>query len=140
MTVRQAIEKRIREQVTGFRLVAGSADLRSVVTGSVTPPAAYVFEVGRTAKANQLIRAVEQEITESYAVVIVVANYRDAKGSDGADSCRELCDQVAQALLGWQPAEASTSMEYAKGQLVDMHDNHFYWQDVYTTTSLIGSV
>lgn len=139
-TIRKAIENRIRDQVGALRHVAGAADLDSVMKGRAVAPSAHVFEVSRTAKSNDLLMAVHQETTDSHAVVIVVANHRDASGSDSSDVCRLLRDQIASALIGWQPDPGFTEITYVGGSLASMHDNHFYWQEIYRTTGVLRSV
>lgn len=138
--LRAIIEERIRAQVPELRQVAGAADLGAVKAGRVIPPAAYVFEVGRTAQPNTLLMAVYQETRDSYAVVVVVDNRRDARGGDGSDACRLLRDRIATALIGWQPDPESAALEYVGGHLVEFVNQHLYWQEVYRTTGTLRSV
>ncbi|MBF0602938.1 MAG: hypothetical protein HQL07_04500 [Nitrospirae bacterium] len=139
-TIRKAIEDRIRGQVQTLRHVAGAADLDAVTKGRAVAPSAHVFEVSRTAQPNSLLMAVHQETTDSYAVVVVVANHRDASGSDSSDACRLLRDQIATALIGWQANPESAALEYVGGHLVDFANQHLYWQEVYRTTGTLRSV
>lgn len=140
MTVRSAIADRVRAQVTDLREVAGAADLRGVLEGRVSAPAAYVFRLRNSAGRNQLDNAVSQAVRESYAVVVVTQNLRDTRGGDSSDANEVLCDQVGAALLGWAPAVDADTLEYGGGQLVSMKDGYFYWQEVYTTERLRRAV
>lgn len=139
-TVRSIIEERIRAQVPELRQVAGAADLDAIKSGRIHPPAAYVFEVGRAAQPNALLMAVHQETRDSYAVVVVVDNRRDARGGDGSDACRLLRDRIATALVGWQPDPEGAALEYVGGNLVEFVNQHLYWQEVYRTTGTLRSV
>lgn len=140
MTVRSMIAGRVRAQVTELREVAGAADLRGVLEGRVTAPAAYIYRLRNSAGPNQLDNAVSQTVRESYAVVVVTQNLRDARGGDSSDTNEALCDQVSDALLGWSPDVAADALEYGGGQLVSMKDGYFYWQEVYTTARLRRAV
>lgn len=140
MTVRSVIADRVRDQVTDLREVSGAADLRGVLDGRVTAPAAYVFRLRNSAGANQLDNAVSQRVQESYAIVVVSQNLRDARGGDSSDANEVLCDQVIGALLGWLPDPEADALEYGGGQLVSMKDGYFYWQEIYTTARLRRAV
>ncbi|MBF0604596.1 MAG: hypothetical protein HQL07_13000 [Nitrospirae bacterium] len=133
-TIRKAIEDRIRETVTGLCSVAGSADLDAVTAGRVNPPAAYVFEAASKG-ANQEIGG-QQQVNESFAVVIVVSNKRGERGVDSADQCRGLRDQIFRALVGWEPGLTHDAMTYDSGRLVLLKDGLLYWQDFYKTTGV----
>lgn len=140
MTVRSNIAARIRVQVTGLREVEGAADLHGVLAGRVNAPAAYVFRLRTRAGANQLDNAVSQNVSESYAVVVVTKNLRDERGGDSSDANEVLCDQISTALLGWEPDVDADTLEYEGGQLVSMKDGYFYWQEVYKTARLRRAV
>lgn len=135
MTIRQAIEQRIKDQDTGnsFREVAGAADLRGILDGRVSAPGCYVFRLRNRPGRNDLDTGVSQRVAESYAVVVVTDNRRDPRGGDSSDASEALCDQVNTALLGWTPDPDADPMEYGGGQLVSIKEGKFYWQDIYTT-------
>lgn len=133
-TIRQAIETRIRDQVPGLRQVAGSADLTAVLTGRTTPPAAYVFEMADNAVGSA--NGGSQQVVESFAVIVVVTNHRDTKGTDSADTCRDIRHQIFQALTDFQPDGSHDPIVYASGSLVSFENGFLYWQDVYKTTGV----
>lgn len=132
-TLRAAIEERIRSQIGGFRSVAGAADLRSVLEGRVTPPAAYVFRMRNSAGPNTLANAVDHRVLEQYAVVVVTRNVSDPRGGDSSDTNETLCNAISDALLGWEPAAGAEPMEYGGGRLVSLQDQFFFWQETYNT-------
>ncbi|MBF0424124.1 MAG: hypothetical protein HQL73_14160 [Magnetococcales bacterium] len=132
-TIRQIIEDRIRDTVSGLRQVEGAAGLESIRNGNVLPPAAFVVEA-----ANSATQGIEgcQQVMESYAVVLVVHNRRDPQGGDASDNCRQLRDQVAQALIGWQPSMTYDPVAYVRGGLVSLSGATLTWQDIYQTTGV----
>jgi len=132
-TLRQAIEDRIRDQVSGLREVAGAADLQSVLAGRITPPAAFVFRVQTRAGENSIVNGVDQRVTETYAVVIVTRNVRDPRGADSSDDNEALASSVSTALLGWQPASDADPLEYDGGRLLSLSDGFLFWQEAYRT-------
>jgi len=135
MTIRQAIEQQIKAQDTtnNFREVAGAANLRGVLESRVSAPACYVFRLRNSAGANNLDRGVSQRVTESYAVVVVTGNRRDARGADSSDENEALCQQIDAALLNWTPDPNAEPLEYGGGSLVSIANGYMYWQDIYTT-------
>jgi len=135
MTIRQAIEQRIKAQDTAnnFREVAGAANLRGVLESRVSAPACYVFRLRNNPGANTLDIGVSQRVVESYAVVVVTGNKRDARGGDSSDENEALCQQVDTALLNWTPDPAAEPLEYGGGSLVSLAGGTMYWQDIYTT-------
>lgn len=132
-TIRQTIEDRIRETVSELRQVEGAAGLEFIRNGKMSPPAAFVVEV-----ANSTTQGIEgcQQVMESYAVILVVHNRRDPQGGDASDNCRLLRDQVAQALIGWQPSDTHHPVAYFRGSLVGLSDATLSWQDIYQTTGV----
>ncbi|MBF0422780.1 MAG: hypothetical protein HQL73_07290 [Magnetococcales bacterium] len=129
-TIRQTIEDRIRETVPDLRQVEGAAGLESIRNGKVSPPAAFVVEA-----ANSVAQGIEgyQSVVESFAVVLVIHNRRDPQGGDASDNCRLLRDQVAQALIGWQPSMTYDPVAYVRGSLVSLSGATLSWQEIYQT-------
>lgn len=132
-TLRQLIEARIKSEVDGLRAVAGAADMQSVLQGRVSPPAAYVFRLRNAAGPNTLANAVDQRVNEQYAVVVVTRNVGDSRGGDSSDANEAICDDIGDALLGWEPAADAEPMEYGGGRLVSLQDQFLFWQETYTT-------
>lgn len=133
-TIRQAIEGRIRAEVSGLCVVAGAADLGAVYSGRLNPPAAYVLAVA-TKGSNQETCG-QQQMVESYSVVIAVGNKRGERGVDSADDCHGFRKQIFQALVGWEPGPAHDPMTFDSGSLVSFQNGFLFWQDVYKTTGV----
>ncbi len=139
-TIRRLIEDRIKSRVPGLRQVSGAADLESIRTNTITPPAIFVYRGSRDPTSNGLLSGVAQRVTESYAVVVITKNLRDARGAVSGDENEALCDRVGAALLGWQPNRECDELEYAGGRMTVMTGQLLVWTELYTTARHIRSV
>lgn len=135
MTIRQAVEDRLREQLTALREVAGAASLDAVLSGRVSAPAAYVFREAQQASPNEGANYISQRIGVRLGVVLVVRNVADPRQGDSSDEAEALAEQVRDALLGWAPADEAEPLEYAGGRLVSMQNGFYFWMDSYTTAT-----
>lgn len=137
---RPLIEQRIKEQVTEFKEVAGSADLSNILQARVSDPGCYVFQERTVAKSNEMIGLTRQQVTIRFAVIIVVRNVKDSRGVDAADISALLQESVRIALLGWIPHDACDPIEYVDGNLVSFANGFFVWKDSYQTFQFIRSL
>lgn len=136
-TIRALIEARIKAQVTDFKEVRGAADLSNVLQNRVAAPACYVFQESDQPSKNNLVNAVSQRVVDQLAVVIVVRNVRDPRGSDAADVSEALRDWVRAALVGWIPASTHEQIEYAGSRLISFADGFFITKDSYRTAHFV---
>jgi hypothetical protein len=137
--LRPLIEARIRAQVTDFKEVAGASDLQNITANRLSDPGCYVFEESVKIMANRTINSVTHMVTLQFAIVIVLKNVKDARGSDAADVSHGLQNSIRLALLGWKPHSTTDQMEYSGGVLVSFANGFFIWRDSYTTNQLINS-
>jgi hypothetical protein len=139
-TLRQLIEARIRTQVPIFKEVAGAADLSSILTGRVSAPGCYIFTERDKVEARALASGVNQRVVESMAVVTVVRNVRDARGTDADDENKHLRDLVGNALVSWIPDSGHAPMEYGGGQLISFSNGFLFYKSTYLVPTLSAAV
>ena len=139
INLRPLIEQRIKDEVTAFSEVAGAANLENIMTGRISSPGCYIFKERSQPQGGDLIGATMQRVILRYAIVIIVKNVRDARGSDAADESDLLQEAIRTALLGWQPCPEADPMEYADGALVSFDNGFFIWRDTYQTYQFIRS-
>ena len=127
---------RLRAQLTGFKSVGGAAELDAAASIAPATPSAFVMPLAETAEAPSLAGIHDQRIEQSFAVVIVLANRRDATGAAAAQDLHALRMQVRAALLGWVPdASNGETVAFTSGRLIRLDDGRLWWSDefrVYT--------
>lgn len=140
INIRPLIEQHLRSAVPEFIEVAGAADLANVMQGRVAAPGCYVFQERATARPDNVIGATVQRVTLQVAVITVVRNVKDSRGTDAADASAGLQQSVQTALLGWQADAAVDPLEYVGGVLVSFANGYFIWKDSYQTYQFIRSI
>ncbi len=135
--LRPLIESRIRAQIPDFKEVAGAADMANIMAGRLSDAGCYVFQERVVAAESNLIGATMQKLTVSFAVLIVVRNVKDARGSDAADASYGLQTSLKTALLGWCPDAGADPLEYGGGALVSFANGFFIWKDTFITHQFI---
>lgn len=107
-------------------------------------PVAYVLPSADVAGANNLLNAVSQEITATFAVFIAVRALKH-EGASVRQGLQEVREEVMGALLGWTLGEYDeptgvwtpdgryTPIEYVRGRAVSMTDMVMWWADEYRT-------
>jgi len=134
------ITTRLREQLTGFKAIGGAADLDAAAEGAVATPSAFVIPLADSARPNGLIGTHHQELTEAFAVILVVANLRDARGDAALQTLAPLRLQVRQALAGWVPVAAEGEpVQIAGGRLLRMADARLWWSDEFAVKTYFWS-
>jgi hypothetical protein len=134
------METRIRAQIPAFKEVAGAADLGSILAGRVSAPGCYLFTERDTAGANSLINGVSQRVVELMAIVTVVRNVRDARGTDADDENKLLRNLVSAALLNWTPDATHEPLEYVGGQAISFANGFLFYKSTYSTATQIRAV
>ena len=123
---------RMRAQLAGFVTIAGSADVDQAVDGAPATPAAYVVALAETAEPSDLIGVLAQRLTQEFAVVLVVANLRDATGAAAAAELATKRLALRAALLGWVPdAQTGEPVQFVGGDLMLFRDQRLWWRDVF---------
>jgi hypothetical protein len=121
---------RLRANLTGFTVVAGSADLEAATASNATTPAAYVMPLAESAEPNDMLGLTHQRLTLEFAVVTVVANLRDATGAAATADLNGKRMQVRAALVGWVPdASNGEPVTFTSGRLLQFRDSQLWWID-----------
>ena len=121
---------RLKTQLTGFVLIAGAAELDDAIATTANPPAADVLPLAETATAPDLAGVHHQRVRQAFAVVLVVANLRDATGAAAAADLQPKRLAVRSALLGWVPDAANgETVAFVSGRLLTFADARLWWTD-----------
>jgi hypothetical protein len=132
------IASRLRASVPDLRLVAELAQYAALTGLPKAMPAAYVLPVSDAAGPNLLVtNGVRQPLTTTLGVILFFEHRADAAGGAATLGLIQLRDQVRQALIGWQPADATEPFLLAGGRLIDLIQRTAVWQDNYTVGGLL---
>lgn len=144
----RGIQARLKEQAKALRLVQGSADYMAIRSLQDFPaPCAYVVLArekgipnppGHAMPGQQA--AVRQVMVVTFAVVVAVRNYRDARGSAVADDLTAVLNATRGALIGWVPPglKGARACQLLQGDIQDYDAATVLWADVYQTQHSIG--
>lgn len=110
--------------------VAGAAEFKAIPeTGKMKLPAAYVVPTEDVTAEQKSLTDYWQNVTEGFAVVVVLDNTRDERGqASGYDAVHDIRGEIWKALLGWEPDEDAGPVAYSGGQLLDMDRGRLYYQ------------
>lgn len=118
---------------SGWVLIAGAAELDAAIDTTPAVPAAYVLPLAETAEPSDLASLHSQRIAQGFAVVICVANLRDARGAAAAGDLHTRRMAVRAALLGWAPDLADgEAVSFAAGRLLKFEQQRLWWTDEFT--------
>ncbi|WP_291299293.1 hypothetical protein [Elioraea sp.] len=126
-----------------FRTVEGAAEYSALQAPppAARCPAAYVIELADDAGQNSLATsAVRQRITETFAVVMIVASLRDHRGEAAQALLQPVRAFCVQALIGWAPDANHDAITYLRGRLVDASEGYVVWQAEFQVRSTLRSV
>ena len=142
MNLREAVEARLRSQVTALREVGGAASMDRWLANRIEPPSAIVIPDRDTPEDVGSMAIERVFVTRHLAVITATRAVRDPRGLDGADECLVLREAVRDALLGW-PGPALDDgthpwepMRFGGGQFWSADDGLYVWRDLYTTRIL----
>lgn len=120
--------------VTALKRVAGAASFAAAQVDAIVTPSAYVLPMTDTASPNRMLSgAVEQRVSERFAVVLAITNARDPRGSAANDDLEVIRSAVMGNLLGWQPAGGYDPIEYGGGRMLALANFILWWQMEFTT-------
>jgi hypothetical protein len=135
------IQTRLRAHCPSLKLVAGSAQFDQAASGMPTAwPAAFVYPLAAKPAPNIMLGEVQQTVSESFGVALVVQNVEDARGDAAIDRLRQLREEVIAALLGTQPTGGCGVITYAAGRYLTSFNGFFWWQDDFACDSYLRSV
>lgn len=100
-------------------------------------PAAYVLPLGSQPGPNAVATGVRQRVQETFGVVLVLRNLRDARGGAATADITQLRDLVRVSLVGWQPGPEWEPVLLGSGRLLAANAGLVTWQDTYTTAVLL---
>lgn len=142
------IALRLKQQVAALREIGLLAEYSSLRTLQDFPaPCAYVVLAGDVGTRNApghaprgQVAKVGQMVTDTFAVILAVRNYREQKGGQLIDELRGLVGDSRKALLGFVPDEpGARPCELIRGALLEYDAGVAVWQDLYQTQHSIGS-
>ena len=124
---------RLKNRLTGFKMIGGAADLDAIGSGVVPKPSCYVVPASESAEDIDLVGGVfEQRITVGFSVILASANQRDATGHAALHGLDPLRRQIKSALNGWTPQhETGEPVCFTSGALLRFDDGLLWWGDDY---------
>lgn len=125
--------ERIGDQVPQLRQVIAAASAPLAIAALKTYPSACVVMPRGAAGKNTIIGAINQQVNDSFAVILAVRNVKDMQGVAAFDEMDALRLLSNTALLGWQFDTGYDPIEYAGYQLVAYQDGLLFWADHFVT-------
>lgn len=109
--------------------VAGAAEYKPIPdTAKMKLPSAWVIPLDDNVGEQQSQTDYHQELTEGFAVIVIMDNTPDQRGQSAAfDVVHNIRAELWKALLGWEQ-EGYDPIEYDGGNLLDMNRAHLYYQ------------
>lgn len=133
----QPVEQRLRDQLSGFRLIGRAADLAAAQRASTpTTPAAYVLMAADQPRppAGSTQRLV-QAVTGTFGVVVAVRDYQASqRGAGQSDEVQDRIGEVRAALLSWRHPDGTGTSVRLGGRcgVLSYTDGVLWWQDIYS--------
>ncbi|MGG7557780.1 phage tail terminator protein [Pseudomonas sp. ES3] len=118
--------------------ISGGIDWDAVVeSAQLALPAAYVIASADAAAPSRAQNATIQDITEQFAVVIVL-DTSDERGQQDNDLLHDLRAELWRALVGWRPGEDYDPIEYDKGSLLHISRARLVFQFTFFSGFQLG--
>lgn len=131
---------RLKDSSVGFKLVGGAAKFEQSANGLTALPAAFVLPSKDAAEPSPYADGIVQQVVRSeFSVLIAVRNLSDDEGAAALGSLEDARVAVRTALLAWPPDSDSFGCEYVGGQIVVFENGVLWWEDNYTTATVIRS-
>lgn len=123
---------RLKATLTGLKSVGAVVDLNAAI-GSIglAVPAAFVLPLADGVQPIDMTGSVGGQVTQSFGVVHVLSNKRDAKGDAALADLVVLRSNLTRVLLGWIPDAVSGEPVYRTGgRLLSLDgDGRLWWID-----------
>jgi hypothetical protein len=109
--------------------VAGAAQFKLLQENAqLQVPCAYVIPLDDTPGEQFSENTYRQDITDSFAVIVAVANTADEKGQGGANAIHVMRAALWGALLGWCPTDEYEPIQYEGSQLLQLDRARMWFQ------------
>lgn len=132
------------QTITEFQEALGVEALEEATTtpqAKLRTPSAYAILLGEDAGDNlYMTMGMEQRVTVTFGVVIVVENTLNPRGVTGGgytSRLQEIRALVRTALLGYQSDPIYDPAWYLKGQLAQISQGSLWWQEEFQTAYYI---
>lgn len=114
--------------------VAGAAQFQALTeSAKMRLPAAYVIPAEDTTAEQKSLTDYWQDVTEGFAVIVVLDNTRDERGQAAVyDAVHDIRAILWKCLLGWQPEPSGGPVCYAGAQMLNMDRARLYCQFDFT--------
>lgn len=119
-------------KASGLQPVEGVLEFVSLSQAPRANPAFFVVPEREAAQANRLSGVIDQKVSETFSVVIVVDGAR--REASVSEALKTNVDNVIAALLGWRHPEASGACEYVGGRMVSIEGNQAVWAVSFTAS------
>lgn len=122
---------RLKAQLSGLKSIGGAADLDAAIDGVVAMPACFVLPLAESGKEMDLLSQTAQSIRQTFGVVHVLGNRRDATGAAALVDLAGLRTPLRAALVGWVPdASNGEAVYFTGGRLLRLDgDGRLWWID-----------
>lgn len=101
-------------------------------------PAAAVMPDGDDAQPPISQNVAVQEITDRFAVVLIVRTASKQRGDKSADDIHLLRAEIWRALIGWSPGDSYSPVEYVGGEVISMNRNITYYNLSFESVFTVG--
>lgn len=135
-----AIIVRLRAAAPSFGgRVAGATEFGLIQNEiDVTVPAAFVMPAGEIVSPPATAGHMTQFVIEQFAVLVVVSTIADDRGQAAADQLDDLKVELQAALLGWEPGDLYSGMEYQGGVHLDVGRARLWHQFDFATRVVLS--
>jgi hypothetical protein len=112
----------------GFVTLQGALEFAGLRNVPGRMPACFVVPQSDTAAANRYASgAIDQKVTETWAVVIILDSARRAGATKISEDLQDWRDRIFGKLVGWKHPDASDVATYAGGSLLSVDGTALVW-------------
>lgn len=115
-----------RLKAAGFAQVEGVIEFAGLKDPPRIVPALYVVPEVESASANRMAGIVDQRVSATFLIVLVLGGQARADGKVSAE-LEAQSDRVRDALIAWRHPDASGPFEYAGGRLLSVDGYRLAW-------------
>lgn len=111
-------------------LIGGAVELGIAMNNTLSKDMAFVIPLAEDATENLMYSAIEQSLTERFAVVVAIANdstQKDKLGIGAHDVLHDVRDDLFHELIGWDMGYDG-QIYYRGGRVVDINAAYLWYQ------------